>query len=388
MEDGMYHVSIEREGLRNTKEGTLSDLPHPNIFGDKNKNSFITTGLCENQLKIKTPMCQSISECYEKLENLTDIVLDELDKRQELLWPCSMPCNFNNASYMGENYKSYICINFSIDKIFYKKMLKINKKIPKSINEAYIKIAKIFTEKSWFIGNLLNATIDNKKSNNIIALKEKDNQNDMKNHKINHIEISSCDINPFEKCGINQEELELIVAFLFNCLINEEKEISNKNNMLEEFEKIKETNKLLDLEFTTSIEKVCDNYKNGYNKIAKLKKLINEKGYINGILDLANKYTVEAENAKYSIKNCPNVLASTVAIVKAALLQGIDYKILNFKEYDCFVEFINGKHKEYVIGGTRTNKDSYIFPYITDDKYFAKQRMSENRNMCSKWYIN
>ena len=36
----MYKIGIEREGLRCTEEGELSDEPHPRSFGDRNKNDF------------------------------------------------------------------------------------------------------------------------------------------------------------------------------------------------------------------------------------------------------------------------------------------------------------------------------------------------------------
>ena len=42
------------------------------------------------------------------------------------------------------------------------------------------------------------------------------------------------------------------------------------------------------------------------------------------------------------------------------------------------MEFNKNGHKEYVIGGTRTNKDNFILPYITDDKYFAKDLMQKS----------
>ncbi len=82
--------------------------------------------------------------------------------------------------------------------------------------------------------------------------------------------------------------------------------------------------------------------------------------------------------------NNKNLTAATAAIIKDALCYGVDYKIINNRSYDCFVEFNKNGHKEYVIGGTRTNKDNFILPYITDDKYFAKDLMQKAELMFQK----
>ena len=50
--------------------------------------------------------------------------------------------------------------------------------------------------------------------------------------------------------------------------------------------------------------------------------------------------------------------------------------ILN--EAKSIVKFKIGDKSEFVIEGNKTDRDSYIFPIITDDKYIAKQIMKEN----------
>jgi len=67
---------------------------------------------------------------------------------------------------------------------------------------------------------------------------------------------------------------------------------------------------------------------------------------------------------------------STIALIKDAITAGVDYKIIN--EEKNFIMLKNKKHQEYVVEATKTRLDSYIFPYITDDKIFAKEMIKNN----------
>ena len=113
-----YEIGVEREGLRCNKNAELSKLAHSEIFDmNKMKEEFITRDFGEAQLEIRTPVCDSVEECYEKLENITDIVLCQLNSKNEFLWPYSMPCvlpeekDFPFGVYTDENvlkYKEYL----------------------------------------------------------------------------------------------------------------------------------------------------------------------------------------------------------------------------------------------------------------------------------------
>ena len=93
------------------------------------------------------------------------------------------------------------------------------------------------------------------------------------------------------------------------------------------------------------------------------------------IVKIANLHLEEGYNQRYKICRFDKLVAESVAIIKDAISQGIDYKILN--EEKSVVEFsLNGK-REFVIEGNKTDRDSYIFPIITDDKFIAKQIMKE-----------
>ena len=62
-----YNIGIEREGLRTTEEGSLSEKPHSEVFGNRNTNAFVTTDFGAAQLELRTTPCATAKECYEKL---------------------------------------------------------------------------------------------------------------------------------------------------------------------------------------------------------------------------------------------------------------------------------------------------------------------------------
>lgn len=85
-------IGIERESLRCTASGRLSEKAHPVSLGRKDGNPFFTADWAESQIELKTPPCDSTLACHRFLEALTNIALQELAPRHELLWPLSTPC--------------------------------------------------------------------------------------------------------------------------------------------------------------------------------------------------------------------------------------------------------------------------------------------------------
>ncbi|MEG2539735.1 MAG: bifunctional glutamate--cysteine ligase GshA/glutathione synthetase GshB [Clostridium sp.] len=82
---------LERESLRVNDLGKLSLREHPENFGNKMKNSFITTDFSESQIELITPTFTTLEEVYEFQSILYDIVALEI--KDEYLWPQSMPCD-------------------------------------------------------------------------------------------------------------------------------------------------------------------------------------------------------------------------------------------------------------------------------------------------------
>lgn len=470
MKQELYNIGVERESLRCTEKGNLSITPHPELFGDRMKNDFITTDFGEAQMELRTPACKSTKECHEKLEEITNVVLEELRNQNEMLWAYSMPCilpdeehfvfgnygediaehEYEMALYKKYGYKMHcisgIHINFSFEDNLFKKIKETYKNVPENMDDAYFKIMRAFMKKAWILMYCLGATpmqledkdtsslslrnsskhgfgngkqlavdFTNKEkyvesietilnSGNVLSAREiyipirakTHNKNnvleELKKQRINHIEVRLVDINPFDKCGISKEDLDLTVVFLINCLLDENpyelnyKEVAEKGLneeqlkvLLKEIEKYKIINEKLDLGCEDGIEEAYNMCKNNTNKAKKIQEMVERQDLKNVILELSKKYSNEAHQERYTIKSYPMLETATMALIKDAISQGVDYNIIN--EAKSFVELTHGNKKELVIQATKTSRDSYIFPYITDDKYFAKEVMRQN-NVC------
>ena len=85
---------IEKESLRITSEGHLSQKPHPNELGSALTHPYITTDYSEALLELVTPTYYSISEMLTHLEMLHKVVYHHID--DELLWVNSLPCLLSN----------------------------------------------------------------------------------------------------------------------------------------------------------------------------------------------------------------------------------------------------------------------------------------------------
>lgn len=95
LERGSY--GIEWEGLRVDKEGNLSLRPHPEIFGNKLSNPYITTDFSESQIEIITPAFDTIDEAFSFFSFMADLVNGSLPD-DEYLWFQSLPCILPESS--------------------------------------------------------------------------------------------------------------------------------------------------------------------------------------------------------------------------------------------------------------------------------------------------
>ena len=81
---------IEKESLRVTKNGYISNKKHPETLGSSYTNPSITTDFAESLIEIVTPTYTSVDELYEKLK-IIHIFINQNLKDGEMLWPFSMP---------------------------------------------------------------------------------------------------------------------------------------------------------------------------------------------------------------------------------------------------------------------------------------------------------
>lgn len=84
------NIGLEKESLRVSRDGKISQRPHPVSLGFALTNPYITTDYSEALLELITPPQRGVKAALEFLHNLHRFVYARLDC--ELLWSASMPC--------------------------------------------------------------------------------------------------------------------------------------------------------------------------------------------------------------------------------------------------------------------------------------------------------
>lgn len=333
MKQEKYNISIEREALRLNKNAKIANLKYPKVFGDKEKNNFISTRENESILVLKTPVEKNVLDAYSKLEEITNVVYVEAYNSKELIWPFS---NFEDIKLTNK-------VTLSINKEFYEEIKQINKNLPKNLSEAYKTLKLEFNSKLSLIQELFG---------NCKLKIEKDN-----------IEISNLTLDYSTRNTISQDELYFLVILVFSCL-----EKSEAKTLSELSKNLEKNAKQYSLKSVQSVKNVISILKQKNSEISESEKL-----------EIAHKYMQEGYDTRYSITRYGKLVSACAAIVKDAIELGIDYTVLN--ENKSVIEFNYNGHKEYVIEGNKTDRDTYIFPIITDDKFIAKQVM-KNAGLC------
>lgn len=327
-----FNIKIERNLLRLNNKGKITNLEYPKVFGNKEKNDFIKTDTKDYMLILKTPLCKNVQEAFSKLEEITNVVYVELYNLKEIVWPFS---NFEDMDLTSK-------ITLSIDKEYYKEIKKVNNNLPEKFEDAYKNVKEQFNNKVHLIENLFGkCTLKIKKDN---------------------IEISNIRNNYLSRNAITIEEIYFLVALIFSIF----EKNSNYENLSEEIKNLNRINKMYSLKATEAIKKISNELKvSNLDKESKM--TLDEK------INFAKEYMEKGYETRYSIQNYSKLVAESVAIIKDAISQGIDYNILN--EQKSIVEFKQKNHAEFVIEGNKTDRDNYIFPIITDDKFISKQIM-------------
>lgn len=329
MEEEKYKLNIEREFVRTNSKNELINDNFPEVFGNKKKNQFITCDDDNEIFKIITPKEYNIQDAYDKLEEITNVVIEELYKLRQNLWP------FDTYKVSNKEEKLYTEINFSLTENFCK-----NQNIDfKNIYDTYKKITMSIDKNIDIISKIVG--------------KFKIDVNE------NSIKISKIKVDSSSKCGIKKDTLKMFLVILFSGL-----EENKASDFLEEIEFLKSVNKKYYLKADDILENIQE-FKNTTNNL-------DEKEIDRNI----EKYKEEGHNSRYCLQNYKKLVSESVVIIKDAISRGIDYEILN--EAKSIVKFKIGNKSEFVIEGNKTDRDSYIFPIITDDKFIAKQIMKEN----------
>lgn len=178
-----FHLGIERESLRITREGKLSKKRHPQKLGSPLTHPHISTDFSEQQIEWNTPQFKTFKGALHSLEELVKFSLENM--RGELLWPFSMPCLLDHVeiakfgnSHQGKKKEIYreglskrygknlqmvsgIHYNFSFDLSFWKKIhVYENSSLPlqEFIDEKYLGIARNFLREGWLLSYLFGAS--------------------------------------------------------------------------------------------------------------------------------------------------------------------------------------------------------------------------------------
>ena len=334
MKQEKFNISIEREALRLNQKAKSKAFSYPKAFGNKEKNNFIkSTGEDASILTLKTPVETTISEVYNKLEEITNVVYVELYNQKEIIWPFS---NFEEINLSNK-------ITLSIDKEFYNEINKVNNNLPENIEEAYKNLKKQFNSKIEIYETIFGKCT-------------------LKVNK-NNIEISNIKPNYKDRMTITENQVLFLVTLVFGLL--EKVEIKSLAEMSKHLTKVSKSYLLKSVEAVKEITSLAKDKTN----------LPEEALAMEEKIEVAKKYMEEGYGTRYGMKKYTKLVSACVCILKDAISQGIDYKILN--ELKSVVQFNYNGHKEFVIEGNKTDRDNYIFPIITDDKFIAKQIMLE-----------
>lgn len=180
------NFGLEKENIRVDKDGKLAMTAHPDAFGNKLKNPYITVDFSESQVEMITPVCDSVESSYKFMENLHDIV--SLELKDEYLWPQSLPAILPKddeipvavyddsergkaarkyREHLAEKYgtklqlMSGVHFNFSFAEDFIERLydtMESQVEYKEFKNEIYLKTARNYLKYRWILIYLLGAS--------------------------------------------------------------------------------------------------------------------------------------------------------------------------------------------------------------------------------------
>ena len=333
MKQEKFNISIRREVLRLNQKAEQKAFSYPKAFGNKEKNNLIKSAReeSENILEIITPAETNILEVYNKLEEITNVVYVELYNLKELIWPFS---SYENLSLSNN-------IELSIDKEFYEEIKTVNPNLPNKLEEAYKILKPEFNSKIKLFEKVFGSCTLKVNKNNIV--------------------ISNIKPNYKNRNTISLNQIYFLVTLVFSSL--EKTELNTVSEISKHMQKI---GKQYSLKSVDSIKNIVSELK---SKDSEETISFEEK------VEIAKKYMKEGFDTRYCLQKYQKLVAESVVLIKDAISQGINYRVLN--ESKSVVELEYNGHREFAIEGNKTNRDNYIFPIITDDKFTSKQIMHE-----------
>lgn len=179
-------IGLEKESLRVSPEGGISQTPHPLAWGSPLTNPQITTDFSEALAELITPPCDSVAEVIQSLDDIQNFVYRHLDN--EILWATSMPCvvagetsiplaqyGSSNAAQMKTVYRrglglrygramqviAGVHFNYSFSEQFwqrYQQVLNNNDNLQDFISEQYMGLIRNLLRYGWLVPYLFGAS--------------------------------------------------------------------------------------------------------------------------------------------------------------------------------------------------------------------------------------
>jgi glutamate--cysteine ligase len=179
-------IGLEKEGLRVSSVGTISQNPHPASLGAALTHPYITTDYSEALTELITPPMRSAGEAVGFLDDVQKFLYDHL--QDELLWVGSMPCivrggttipiadyGSSNAGMMKSAYRrglghrygrvmqviAGIHFNYSLPEAFWPAIQQIegdNRPLQDFISDRYFGLIRNLKRIGWLIPYLFGAS--------------------------------------------------------------------------------------------------------------------------------------------------------------------------------------------------------------------------------------
>ncbi len=179
-------IGLEKESLRVSTEGGISQAPHPAAWGSALTHPQITTDFSEALTELVTPPCFSVTQVIQSLDDIQNFIYRNLDK--EILWATSMPCvvagetsiplaqyGSSNAAQMKTAYRrglglrygramqviAGVHFNYSFSLAFwqqYQKLLNNSENLQDFMSEQYMGMIRNLLRFGWIVPYLFGAS--------------------------------------------------------------------------------------------------------------------------------------------------------------------------------------------------------------------------------------
>ncbi len=179
-------IGLEKESLRVSPDGGISQSPHPVAWGAALTHPQITTDFSEALTELVTPPCDSVTEVIQSLDDIQNFIYRNLDN--EILWATSMPCvvagetgiplakyGSSNAAQMKTAYRrglglrygramqviAGVHFNYSFSQSFwlqYQQLLNNNDGLQEFISEQYMGMVRNLLRFGWLVPYLFGAS--------------------------------------------------------------------------------------------------------------------------------------------------------------------------------------------------------------------------------------